>query len=158
MTTPDYSFPNITPWTNSQVRNGPFPLDRYSVFSSLVDAKEYAAGALAYSGQVITVTEDGKQQVFTLDPTLSTGGDGYLRKLPDAKDLSDAVKAENLSSDVKNALTGTFVSKTLSVAGQQLTSDVTAGTISTAIGLGSYVTKAKLTGYTTDEANGNYKV
>ena len=61
MTTPDYSFPNITPWTNSQVRNGPFPLDRYSVFSSLVDAEEYAAGVLAYSGQVIAVMEGGKQ-------------------------------------------------------------------------------------------------
>ena len=96
--------------------------------------------------------------MFTLDPTLSTGDDRYLRKLPDAKDLSDAVKASNLSSGIKDSLTGTFVSKMLSVAGQQLTSDVTAGTISTAIGLGSYVTKAKLTGYTTDETNGNYKV
>lgn len=60
MTTPDYSFPSITPWTNAQVRNGPFPLDRYSVFSSLVDAKAYAAGVLAYAGQVIAVTEGGK--------------------------------------------------------------------------------------------------
>lgn len=79
MTTPDYSFPNITPWTNSQVRNGPFPLDRYSVFSSLADAEEYAAGVLAYEGQQIAVAGAGGVSAFMLDSKAESG----MRMLPD---------------------------------------------------------------------------
>ena len=78
MTTPDYSFPNITPWTNSQVRNGPFPLDRYSVFSSLADAEEYAAGVLAYEGQQIAVAGAGGVSAFMLDSKAESG----MRVLP----------------------------------------------------------------------------
>ena len=51
-------YSNQIPWTNTQVRNGPFPLERYSVFSSLSDAQDYAlSNAVAYPGQVITVVD-----------------------------------------------------------------------------------------------------
>lgn len=73
------------PWTNTQVRNNPFPLERYSVFNALSDAEDYALhGAVAYEGQVIAVTESGRQRAYVLDHTMDNG----LRELADITALS----------------------------------------------------------------------
>lgn len=61
--TTDKTFSNMMSWVNVQSRNGPFPLDRYSIFSSFAEASAYAtltgATQLGYEGQVIAVTENG---------------------------------------------------------------------------------------------------
>ena len=44
------TFSNTMPWTNTQVRNGDFPLERYSIFENLDEAKKYAAGISPYIG------------------------------------------------------------------------------------------------------------
>lgn len=71
----DKVFNNVLPWTNVQVRNGAFPLEQYSIFSSFDDAKTYALNnAVAYEGQIIAVTEDGKQKVYVLDSSNTESG------------------------------------------------------------------------------------
>lgn len=54
------TFTNTMPWTNTQVRNNPFPLERYSLFESYAAAKDYALNSvLSYEGQIIAVTDSG---------------------------------------------------------------------------------------------------
>lgn len=49
---------NITEYPNSFVRQGPFPLDKYSYFSSMEAAEEYAQSSpIAYIGQPLAVFE-----------------------------------------------------------------------------------------------------
>ena len=68
----DKSFSNTMPWTNTQVRNNPFPLERYSIFESLDEAIKYVQGSgqyagKAYEGQIITVKNNNIQEVYVLD-------------------------------------------------------------------------------------------
>ena len=45
------NFDSFMSWTNTQVRNNPFPLERYSVFTELSAAEKYAlSGAVSYEG------------------------------------------------------------------------------------------------------------
>ena len=45
------TFTNTMPWTNTQVRNNPFPLERWSLFETLQAAEEYAlSNVVAYEG------------------------------------------------------------------------------------------------------------
>lgn len=47
---------NITEYPNSFKRQGAFPLERYSIFDTLEDAKDYAKNnSIAYVGQLLTV-------------------------------------------------------------------------------------------------------
>ena len=48
-------------------RSNPLPLDDKSVFKSYTDLEEYAAGVLAYPGQVVAVVEDSKTTIYYLD-------------------------------------------------------------------------------------------
>lgn len=89
------TFSNTMPWTNTQVRNGDFPLERYSIFENLDEAKKYAAGispyiGLAYEGQLIAVTNSGEQQLYVLDSALSSSEMSGLRRIANYGELSTA--------------------------------------------------------------------
>ena len=98
--TTDKTFSNMMSWVNVQSRNGPFPLDRYSIFSSFAEASAYAtltgATQLGYEGQVVAVTENGIQKVYVLDSSLSTG----LRPVGDTSDILPII--EYLSSEISS--------------------------------------------------------
>lgn len=48
-------------------RQGPFPLDRYTVFYSMEDAKAYATSSpVAYVGQYIAVVTDGVAEAYQI--------------------------------------------------------------------------------------------
>lgn len=88
----DKTFTNTMPWTNTQVRNNPFPLERYSIFGSYADAKEYAlSSVLAYEGQIIAATNDGVQKVYVLDPSAPDN----LRQLAAGDDASHLTELLN---------------------------------------------------------------
>ena len=58
----------ITEYPNTFKRQGSFPLDESSVFSSLAEATEYAKSSyIAYEGQIISVTENDKINVYVLE-------------------------------------------------------------------------------------------
>ena len=88
------TFTNTMPWTNTQVRNNPFPLEAYSIFDSLAAAETYAlSNVISYEGQIIAVTDGGKQKVYVLDSTMPNG----LRQLAagdDASKLMDDLNKE----------------------------------------------------------------
>lgn len=88
------TFTNTMPWTNTQVRNNPFPLEAYSIFDSLTAAETYAlSNVISYEGQIIAVTDGGKQKVYVLDSTMPNG----LRQLAagdDASKLTDDLNKE----------------------------------------------------------------
>ena len=72
-------------WANTFNRTGDFPLDRSSMFSSYDDAVLYANGGqdsrglsgVSYVGQIITVYENGKVDVYVInsDKSLKSVGD-----------------------------------------------------------------------------------
>lgn len=106
------TFANTMPWTNTQVRNNPFPLEVYSIFDSLSAAETYAlSNVVSYEGQIIAVTDEGKQKVYVLDSTMSNG----LRQLAagdDASHLTDELNREisaRISADL--ALSGAISSE-----------------------------------------------
>ena len=84
------NFDAFMAWTNTQVRNNPFPLERYSVFTALSDAENYALNsAVSYEGQIIAVTDTDlsgniMQKVYVLDHTVPNG----LRQLAAGDDAS----------------------------------------------------------------------
>ena len=51
-------------------RGNPLPLDSNSVFESYVALEEYAAGPLAYPGQIIAVVEEAQTNIYYLDQNL----------------------------------------------------------------------------------------
>ena len=54
-------------------RQGPFPLDRYTVFYSMGDAKAYATSSpVAYVGQYIAVVTDGVAEAYQI---INSAGD-----------------------------------------------------------------------------------
>ena len=95
-------------WTKPFQRTGQFPLDRSDIFSSYADAVKYAKGdaadpdsralyATSYVGQIISVYEDGKVNVYKIeeDRTLSGIGGGALESANYTEALSKAT-AENI--------------------------------------------------------------
>jgi len=52
-------------------RTNPLPLDDKSVFASLQDATDYAAGVLAYPGQVIAVVTTTETKIYYIDHTMT---------------------------------------------------------------------------------------
>lgn len=52
-------------------RGNPLPLDSNSVFESYTALAEYAAGPLAYPGQVIAVVEETQTNIYYLDQNLA---------------------------------------------------------------------------------------
>lgn len=120
-----YTDKNVFAWTNTQVRAGAFPLDKWSVFPDKQSALDYVneltdiagmgdATGLPYEGQLIAVLEGGKQVAYVLDHT-ATGGlrrvgndpisvsadisaiaETYaVSALTDAKEYTDEVSAAN---------------------------------------------------------------
>jgi hypothetical protein len=74
-------------WTKPFQRTGQFPLDRSAIFSSYEDAVKYAKGdaadpdsralyATSYVGQIISVYEDGKVNVYKIEEDRSLSGIG----------------------------------------------------------------------------------
>ena len=52
-------------------RGNPLPLDSNSVFQSYADLETYAAGVLAYPGQIVAVVEEAKTTIYYLDQNLA---------------------------------------------------------------------------------------
>ena len=74
------NFRSSCSWSNVLIRTGSFPLDRSSMFDSIEDAKRYASGTTdeqymdkrklsptSYIGQIITVYEDDKVDVYKIN-------------------------------------------------------------------------------------------
>lgn len=83
---------NLTEYPNSFKRQGAFPLEAYSVFSSLEAAITYATtNAIAYVGQTLAVCEDDKTTLYIIadgagnltEVGSATDGDGYSISLED---------------------------------------------------------------------------
>lgn len=51
-------------------RGNPLPLDSNSVFASYAELEEYAAGPLAYPGQIISVVSESDVKFYGLDHEL----------------------------------------------------------------------------------------
>ena len=60
---------NLLVWAKAMSRNGAFPLDSSSVYESNELATTYAQSPTAYAGQVITVKENNKYEVYVLQPS-----------------------------------------------------------------------------------------
>ncbi len=63
-------------------RGNPLPLDSNSVFASYAELAAYAAGPLAYPGQIIAVVEETQTKIYYLDQNLniqsfSSGGGSF---------------------------------------------------------------------------------
>ena len=116
------NFDSFMSWTNTQVRNNPFPLERYSVFTALSDAEDYALnGAVAYEGQIVAVTSGGMQKVYVLDHTMPNG----LRQLAAGDDASHL--QEELDAEISNRIsTDEYLSNAISTEVEGRTADVTA--------------------------------
>lgn len=69
---------NLLVWAKAMSRNGAFPLDNSSVYESNELATTYAQSPTAYGGQIISVKEDGKYELYVLQP----GDDGYTLEKP----------------------------------------------------------------------------
>jgi hypothetical protein len=66
-----YKVGNIMDWTNALTRLSGVPVDITEVYDSYDKAVEYAAtNPVAYEGQVISVTENGKTTVYVITPTV----------------------------------------------------------------------------------------
>lgn len=55
----------------SIARGNPLPLDANSVFKSLADLEAYAAGVLAYPGQVVAIVNENSAEICYLDQNLA---------------------------------------------------------------------------------------
>ena len=55
----------------SIARGNPLPLDANSVFKSLADLETYAAGVLAYPGQVVAIVNENSAEICYLDQNLA---------------------------------------------------------------------------------------
>lgn len=91
---------NTLSWSNTQARQAAFPLEKYSIFPDLATAQDYANGQgeyanLAYEGQVITVTEDGKQVAYIID----NNAENKLRKVGGTADISDITPSDIGAAD-----------------------------------------------------------
>lgn len=69
---------NLLVWAKAMSRNGAFPLDNSSVYESNELATTYAQSPTAYGGQIISVKEEGKYELYVLQP----GDDGYTLEKP----------------------------------------------------------------------------
>lgn len=88
---------NITEYPNSFKRQGAFPLERYSLFNSYEEARDYAKNnPIAYIGQIVSVA-------VAADPVSGTeastkayiiGADGELHELPQGDGSSGASSDE----------------------------------------------------------------
>ena len=75
---------NITEYPNSFKRQGAFPLERFSLFNSLEDAKAYvASNPIAYIGQTVTVAikADPENEVEASVKSYIIGADQQLHEL-----------------------------------------------------------------------------
>lgn len=110
------NFDAFMAWTNTQIRNNPFPLERYSVFTALSDAENYALNsAVSYEGQLIAVTDGGMQKVYVLDHTMPNG----LRQLAagdDASHLQEELNNEISSRKEADKFLSNFISTDISNA------------------------------------------
>ena len=77
----------------AMTRQGAFPLDSTSVFTSLGDAQNYARyDPRAYVGQLIAVIVDGESTTYEISNT-----NGDLNRMSGGGSISD----ENIASDVE---------------------------------------------------------
>lgn len=94
---------NTMAWSNTQDRTAPFPLEKYSIFPDYATACAYAAGegeyeGLPYEGQIISVTENGKQVVYALDRNATN----YLRKVASDVDPETLVPSDIGAADAEH--------------------------------------------------------
>lgn len=80
-------------------RVNPAPLDKYSVFSSLAEAEEYASSnPVAYAGQLVAVVTGSDVKVYVInDGKLDTIGGGAIQ-VSTYSDALAAAKADNIGS------------------------------------------------------------
>lgn len=80
------------------MRNNPFPLEAYSIFDSLAAAETYAlSNVISYEGQIIAVTDGGKQKVYVLDSAMPNG----LRQLAAGDDASHIAEELNRETSAR---------------------------------------------------------
>ena len=88
---------NVTEYPNTFQRQGAFPLEKYSLFSSKSEAETYAkTNPLSYVGQVISIVEGGAVTVWKI---ANENGDlakvdfelGEISKLSDTEEGYDNV-------------------------------------------------------------------
>ena len=75
-------------------RGNPLPLDSNSVFANYSDLETYAAGVLAYPGQIVAVVNADSTGIYYLDQEL---GINEVGKIPSGDDKSIEVNNEKIS-------------------------------------------------------------
>ena len=87
---------NISEYPNTFVRQGAFPLERFSVFDTLTAAENYAEeDPRAYIGQQLVVVES---ETSTPSSFVISGTGGALVRIPDIYDLTSA--SDNITSQL----------------------------------------------------------
>lgn len=86
----------VTEYPNTFKRQASFPLDNSSKFNSLSEATKYAASnPIAYEGQIISVSENGKVSVYVLEISTETNINyklsGISSSSDESNDLNNAV-------------------------------------------------------------------
>ena len=141
-----YNGKNTFGWTNTLARSAAFPVEKFSVFGSLDDAKKYVNGetipsmgataGLAYAGQIIAVANaDGSQTVYVVDPTvtegdliglrpLATGGDAAEIEQKLNAEISNRISADNYLSSQISTIQTTTLQDLRSTLTEQLSIDV----------------------------------
>jgi hypothetical protein len=105
-----YTVGNIMDWTNALTRLSGVPVDITSVYGSYKDAVIYAAeNAVAYEGQVISVTENGIATIYVVTPEnlgTYTVGEGEAAKnyTVHIKEVGTAPVGDEQSIDVTDGV------------------------------------------------------
>lgn len=95
---------NITEYPNSFKRQGAFPLERYSLFNSLEDAKAYvASNPIAYIGQMVTVAipADPENEIAASVKSYIIGADQQLHELALQENVPEGGGGEGGASEAR---------------------------------------------------------
>lgn len=84
---------NLLVWVKAMSRGQALPLDSSEIWSSLIEAQEYAKSAIAYAGQTIKVVDEatGEITVYIIDT------DGSLKTLDEMIELGDYASNEQFN-------------------------------------------------------------
>lgn len=96
----------VTEYPNTFKRQGAFPLDKFSVFSSLSSAIEYAkSNSIAYEGQIISVVENDTVTAYTLKKSAESDVNYELTLISASSNDSDvSVDLTNVTNDINNKI------------------------------------------------------
>lgn len=89
-------------------RTNPRPLDKNSVFETYADLETYAAGVLAYPGQVVAVVGESNTTIYYLDQNLAIKPVGVIPTGDNATVAVDASGKIGLANITDEKKTGTF--------------------------------------------------